>query len=72
MGVREWSHVQVWLYLVDGFCVKNNTVYEYNGCYYHHCKNNCYIVSKIGNKAWLDKLEKTKKKDIKKFLLSEG
>ena len=48
--------------------------YEYNGCYYHHCPNNCYIVSKIKNKAWLDKLEKTKEKDVKRrnFLISEG
>ena len=54
-------------YLVDGFCVRNNTVYEYNGCYYYHCSNSCYI-------AWLSKLEKTKRKDIirRNFLISKG
>ena len=68
------KEIRIGNYLVDGFCPRNNTVYEYNGCYYHHCPNNCYIVSKIKNKAWLDKLEKTKEKDIKRrnFLISEG
>ena len=29
---------------VDGFCYQNKTVYEFNGCYYHGCKFNCFIV----------------------------
>ena len=52
------KEIRIGNYLVDGFCQKNNTIYEYNGCYYHHCSNNCYIISKIKNKVWLDKLEK--------------
>ena len=52
------KEIRIGNYLVDVFCPINNTVYEYSGCYYHHCANNCYIVSKIKNKAWLDKLEK--------------
>ena len=59
---------------MDGFCVRNNTVYEYNGCYYHHCTNNCYIASGIKSKTWLSKLEITKRKDIirRNFLISQG
>ena len=58
---------------MDGFCEINDTVYEY-GCYYHHCKNNCYIASRITSKTWLSKLEKTKRKGIIKrnFLISQG
>ena len=35
------KEIRIGSYLVDGFCVRNNTVYEYNGCYYHHCNVLC-------------------------------
>ena len=28
-------------YRVDGYCESTNTVYEYNGCFFHGCKE-CY------------------------------
>ena len=38
-------------YLIDGYCVEMKTVYEYNGCYFHGCPHNCWIVRKIKNQA---------------------
>ena len=37
-------------YKVDGFCQKTNTVYEFNGCYFHGCPDcfNEYTKNKSG------------------------
>ena len=61
-------------YLVDGYCVSTKTVYEYNGCYYHNCPFNCFIVKRIKSKKWLKKIQETQIKDDikKKFLLGQG
>ena len=61
-------------YLVDGYCISTKTVYEYNGCYYHNCPYNCYIVKRIKSKKWLKKLQKTQMKDEikKKILIAQG
>ena len=37
-------------YLADGYCIATKTAYEFNGCYYHHCPYNCFIVQNIKNK----------------------
>ena len=36
-------------YKIDGFCDKDNTVYEYNGCFWHGCPT-CYRPTIINNK----------------------
>ena len=61
-------------YLVDGYCVSNKTVYEFNGCYFHGCPHNCLIVRNIKNHYWMKRLEEVQKKDqIKRnYLKGEG
>lgn len=36
-------------YKVDGYCEKNNTVYEFYGCFWHSCTT-CYRSNVINNK----------------------
>ena len=33
-------------YLVDGYCIDSKTVYEFNGCYFHGCSYDCFIIKK--------------------------
>ena len=40
-------------YKIDGFCDKNNTVYEYYGCFWHGCPT-CYRPTIINNKNQKD------------------
>ena len=53
-------------YLVDGYCISTKTVYEFNGCYYHHCPYNCFIVQNIKCQKWLTKVRLTQEKDFQK------
>ena len=53
-------------YLLDGFCIQNKTVYEYHGCYYHYCSEDCPTVKKIKSLKWLEKIKKVQRKDLKK------
>ena len=39
--LNNQKEVRVGPYLVHGFCLKTKTVYEVNGCYFHHCNLNC-------------------------------
>ena len=41
------------IYKVDGFCEETNTVYEYNGCFWHGCPN-CYKPNIINSKNQRD------------------
>ena len=61
-------------YLVDGYCITTKTVYEFNGCYYHHCPYNCFIVQNSKSKKWIDKIRLTREKDKqkRKFLTEQG
>ena len=45
--LNNQKEVRVGPYLVDGFCLKTKTVYEFNGCYFHHCNLDCFIVKKF-------------------------
>ena len=71
--LNHTREVRIGSYLVDGYCVENKTVYEFNGCYYHHCKYNCYIINQIKNQSWIQKIKKVSERDEKKkqFLLSQ-
>ena len=53
-------------YLVNGYRIGTKTVYAFNGCYYHHCPHNCFVVKNIKNKKWLDKIKLTEEKDKQK------
>ena len=55
--LNNQKEIRIGNYLVDGFCPKTKTVYEYNGCYYHYCRFNCHIVKKIVSNSWLKKLK---------------
>ena len=33
------KEVRIGPYFVDGYCVETNTVYEYQGCWYHYCSD---------------------------------
>ena len=72
--LNNQKEIRIGNYLVDGFCAKTKTVYEFNGCYYHHCKFNCHIVKKIASNSWLKKLKQVQQKDERKkqFLISQG
>ncbi|MEY3371094.1 MAG: hypothetical protein RLZZ392_120 [Pseudomonadota bacterium] len=59
-------------YFVDGYDEKTNTVYEFNGCYYHGCKK-CYDpnrINKHNSKTMRMLLSETMKK--KTFLEAKG
>ena len=47
---------------------------EFQGCYYHNCRDGCPIVKKIKSSHWLKKIKKTQIKDIRKkdFIISMG
>ena len=66
--------VRIGSYLVDGYCVETKTVYEFNGCYFHHCKYNCDIIKQIKTQSWIQKIKKVSERDEKKkqFLVSRG
>ena len=72
--LNNQKEIRIGNYLVDGFCAKTKTVYEFNGCYYHHCKFNCHIVKKTASNSWLKKLKQVQQKDERKkqFLISQG
>ncbi|KAJ8020849.1 putative DNA polymerase [Holothuria leucospilota] len=57
-------------YKVDGFCMSNKTIYEFNGCYWHGCPK-CYKDQREkgrGNEAMEEKHQRYlhRKKDLKK------
>jgi len=60
-------------YSVDGYCEETNTIYEFNGCYYHGClKCNKYNMNDINEKtkkSYMDLYKNTIKKEamIKKM-----
>ena len=56
------KEIRIGNYLVDG----TKTVYEFQGCYYHYCQDDCPIVKKIKSSHWLRKIKKTQIKDIRK------
>ena len=68
------KEIRIGNYLLDGYCIQNKTVYEYHGCYYHYCTEDCPTVKKIKSHKWLEKIKKVQKKDVKKknSLLSLG
>ena len=36
-NLNNKKEIRIGNYLVDGFCPKTKTVYEFNGYYYHYC-----------------------------------
>ena len=50
--------------LVDGFCKKTNTVYEFQGCFWHECQR-CYTQDRINpvNQRDMLKLRVTERKN---------
>ena len=60
------------IYKVDGYCDKNNTVYEFYGCFWHGCTT-CYRSNIINNKNQKDMItlnEKTLEK--REMIMSAG
>jgi hypothetical protein len=39
------KEARIGLYLVDGYCASTNTIYEFNGCYYHG--HECALTSNV-------------------------
>ena len=72
--LNNQREIRIGNYLLDGFCIQNKTVYEYHGCYYHYCSEDCPTVKKIKSLKWLEKIKKVQKKDLKKrnFLINLG
>eukprot|EP00057_Strongylocentrotus_purpuratus_P035473 XP_799265.2 PREDICTED: uncharacterized protein LOC594742 [Strongylocentrotus purpuratus] len=63
---RNEGEVKVGRYYMDGYCLENKTVYEFNGCFWHGCQK-CYSfntdsgrpgVKKTMGELYLDTLEK--------------
>ena len=72
--LNNQKEIRIGNYLLDGYCIQNKTVYEFHGCYFHYCTEDCPTVKKIKSHKWLEKIKKVQKKDIKKkiFLISLG
>ena len=68
------KEIRIGNFLVDGYAPTTKTVYEFQGCYYHYCRDTCPIVKKIKSSHWLKKIKKTQIKDIRKkdFIISMG
>ena len=68
------KEIRIGNFLVDGYAPTTKTVYEFQGCYYHYCRDACPIVKKIKSSHWLKKIKKTQIKDIRKkdFIISMG
>ena len=60
------KEIRIGNFLVDGYAPSTKTVYEFQGCYYHYCQDDCPIVKKIKSSHWLKKIKKTQIKDIRK------
>ena len=56
------KEIRIGNFLVDGYAPTTKTVYEFQGCYYHYCWDDCPIVRKIKSSHWLKKLRKLKSK----------
>ena len=41
------KEVRIGNFLVDGYSPSSKIVYEFQGCYYHYCLDDCPIVKKI-------------------------
>ena len=72
--LNNQKEVRIGNFRVDGFCYQNKTVYEFNGCYYHGCKFNCFIVKNLKNKTWSERLKKVQQRDKarKNYIISQG
>ena len=72
--LNNQKEVRIGNFRVDGFCYQNKTVYEFNGCYYHGCKFNCFIVKNLKNKTWSERLKKMQQRDKarKNYIISHG
>ena len=72
--LNNQKEIRIANYLLDGYSIQNKTVYEFHGCYFHYCTENCPTVKKIKSHKWLEKIKKVQKKDLKKkiFLISLG
>ena len=50
------QEVRIGPYLVDGYCSDTNTVYQYDGCFFHG--HLCHVTRNIKNQKWWDEREK--------------
>ena len=64
--------VRVGIYPVDGYCESTQTVYEYNGCWYHGCKDNCPLLKRTDDPKRLELIEGRIKRTEKKRKYLEG
>jgi G:T-mismatch repair DNA endonuclease (very short patch repair protein) len=58
-------------YYADGYCKEINTIFEFQGCYYHGCKK-CFPsgTNERSKKSYCELYEKTIKK--KEYCINEG
>ena len=72
--LNNQKEIRIGNYLLDGYCIQNKTVYEYHGCYYHYCNEDCPTVKKIKSHKWIEKIKKVQRKDLRKkiFLINLG
>ena len=49
------KEIRIANYLLDGYCIQNKTVYEFHGCYFHYCTENCPTVKKVKSHKWIKK-----------------
>ena len=62
------KEIRIGNFSVDGYCPTLKTVYEFQGCYYHYCRDDCPILKKIKSSHWLKKLRRLKSKISEKIL----
>ena len=42
--LNNFKEIRIGNFLVDGYTPTAKTVYKFQGCYYHYCKNDCPII----------------------------
>jgi hypothetical protein len=66
------SEKKVGVFRVDGYCPQNNTIFEFNGCYFHG--HDCWMTKNIKTLDWHSKREAIYKRtlDRAEFIMSEN
>ena len=64
--LNNFKEIRIGNFLVEGYSPRSKTGYEFQGCYYHYCRDDCLIVKKIRSPNWIRTIKKTQMKDNRK------
>ena len=60
------KEIRIGNFLVDSYAPSTKTVYEFQGCYYHYCQDDCPIIQKIKSSHWFKNIRRLKSKILEK------